>query len=92
MRDATIQSIKMLAQADPEATPEIIEAVVNACTATGAKQRRELIDSATARAIIGISKVTLSHWVKAGRITPVKISKRIYKYDKAQIEALAFGQ
>lgn len=90
MRDATIESIRMLAQADPETTKETIDAIISACKGTG--RRRELIDGTAVRQIIGISKVTLSHWVKAGRITPVKISKRIYKYDKKQIETLAFGQ
>ncbi len=91
MRNETIASIRMLATADPEATPEIVDAIVKACT-PAKRERRELIDGNTVRAMIGISKVTLSKWVKLGRINPIRVSRRIYKYDKQQIELLAYGQ
>jgi hypothetical protein len=95
MRSETIASIRMLASADPEATPEIVDAIIEACKPQ--KQvRRDLIDGQTARAIIGgarpISKVTLSKWVKKGKVRPVRVSPRIYKYDRHEIELLAYGQ
>ena len=89
MRPETITSIKMLAAADPEATPEQVQHIVRVCRAT--VHHRELIDSKTARAILGVSKVTMCNWVRNCKLHPVRVSSRIYKYDKNEIEGIAYG-
>ncbi len=93
MRSETIASIVMLAEADPGATPEIVEAIKEACSPSRRRGNPELIGGDEARAILGgISKVTLSNWVKRGKVKPIRVSRRIYKYDKGEIEDLAYGR
>ena len=89
MKPETIASIKLLASADPETTREQVQHILRACHTT--QQHRELIDSRTAREILGVSRVTMSKWVKACKLHPVRVSSRIYKYDKNEIEGIAYG-
>ena len=89
MRPETIASIKLLASADPETTPEQVQHILRACHTT--QHHRELIDSRTAREILGVSRVTMSKWVKVRKLHPVRISHHIYKYDKGEIEGIAYG-
>lgn len=94
MRAETIASIKMLIKADPDTTPELLEQIERICTGRRSS-KRDLIDGNTARLLIGggqrpISRVTLSKWVKNGVITPVRISRRIVRYDRNEIEKLAY--
>lgn len=89
MRPETLSSITMLAKADPEVTHEQVQHIVRACRET--EHHRDLIDSATARRILGVSKVTMCKWVRSSKLHPVRISSRIYKYDKNEIEGIAYG-
>ena len=89
MRPETMASIKMLAAADPETTAEQVQHIMRACRAT--QPHRDLLDSKTARAMLGVSRVTVSKWIKAGKLHPVRVSSRIYKYDKNEIEGIAYG-
>ena len=93
MKKETINSIRILAAADPTVTPEQVENIVRACEVK--QVHRQLITGNEARQIIGgerpISKVTLGKWIKQGKVTPVKISRRIYRYDRLEIERLAYG-
>ena len=84
----------MLIQADPETTPDQLEQIERVCTGRRIR-KRDLIDGNTARLLIGggqrpISRVTLSKWVKNGVINPVRISRRIVRYDRNEIEKLAY--
>lgn len=89
MKPETIASIRLLASADPETTPEQVQHILRACHTT--QHHRELIDSRTAREMLGVSRVTMSKWVKACKLHPVRISHHIYKYDKNEIEGIAYG-
>lgn len=89
MKQETISSIVMLAKADPEATPEQVQHIMRACRAK--EFHRELLDSETARKILGVSRVTMSKWVRTAKLHPVRVSARIYRYDKNEIESIAYG-
>lgn len=89
MKPETLSSIQMLASADPEVSKEQVQHIMRACRAT--VHHRELISSRMAREMLGVSRVTMSKWVKTCKLHPVRVSSHIYKYDKNEIEGIAYG-
>ena len=50
---------------------------------------RELISTGKAANILGISRYTLHHWVKDGKVTPVAVLLNGYlQFDREEIERL----
>ena len=88
MKEATINAIEMLVKADPEATPEIVRAIIRACKspATG---RRQMILAKDAMAILGISRPTLRGLVQRGRLHEVRATPRKTRFYLDEIEELA---
>lgn len=50
------------------------------------------VDPTEAARRLGVSKVTLWHWARAGKITAIKVSPRIVRYRVDEIEKLLGGQ
>ena len=88
MKEAIITAIEMLAKSDPEATPEIVRAIIRACKspATG---RRQLIVARDAMAILGVSRPTLRGLAQSGKLHQVKATPRKTRFFLDEVEALA---
>lgn len=93
MREATIQTIQMIAKADPECTDEVLAALARACQPQPQprSKRREMISSREARELLGVNRVTMCKWVAAGKIHPARLSRNYFRYDRQEIEDLAYG-
>lgn len=88
MNNTTKQAIITLAAADPGVTPEILKQLEDICS--NKTSNLSLMSSAEVCQLLGggkpLSKVTLCAWVKAGKLHPVKISRKIYKYHREEVE------
>lgn len=89
MTDETIKMVERIVKADPEATPEDVRAVVCACTSATKRAARRPISTRAACEILGVSRMTLHNWGATGRLTPIRLSRRIVRYDPDQVERLA---
>jgi len=88
MKPETIESIKMLAAADPESSPETVAKIVADCKNTHPKRRATL----TARQVcdaLQISRPTLHRLCKTKRLSEVKITPRKYRYFADEVDAIA---
>lgn len=89
MLDATVATIKTIAENDPESTPEQIKSILGACKAPIA--RRKLITAGRAMEILEISRPTLREYARAGKLSEVRMSPRKVRFDLAEIERLAYN-
>jgi len=88
MKEATITAIEMLAKSDPEATPELVRAIVRTCK-TPTLGRRQMIPAKEAMAILGISRPTLRGLAKSGKLHQVQATPRKTRFFLDEVEALA---
>ncbi|MBQ7695926.1 MAG: helix-turn-helix domain-containing protein [Lentisphaeria bacterium] len=88
MKEATITAIEMLAKSDPEATPELVRAIVRTCK-TPTLGKRQMIPAKEAMAILGISRPTLRGLAKSGKLHQVKATPRKTRFFLDEVEALA---
>lgn len=88
MKEATITAIEMLAKSDPEATPELVRAIVRTCK-TPTLCKRQMIPAKEAMAILGISRPTLRGLAKSGKLHQVQATPRKTRFFLDEVEALA---
>lgn len=88
MLQSTITAVRMLIAADPETDDATVERIVLACK-TKPTERKDLINSRAAAAIIGVSRQTLHSYTKRGLVHPIHHSKRQVRFDRAEIESFA---
>ena len=91
MRESTMKSIAMLAKADPECTDDVLSRLEAACKEKRG-ERGDLMTSAEARGLLRVSKVTMCKWVKGGKLHPVRLSRNLFRYNRNEIERLAYGE
>ena len=89
MTDETIKMVERIVKADPEATPEAVRAVVNACMCTTKRMTRKPIGTRAVCELLGVSRMTVHNWGASGRLTPIRLSNRIVRFDPDQVERLA---
>lgn len=93
MKEETVASIKMLALADPETSEAQVDAIVQACrTEASGKNKAEVISADDAREMLGVSRVTMSNWCRSGKLHPIRVSARIFRFAKDEIESIAYGR
>lgn len=89
MQESTINAIKTLAGADPEASPEQVRVLLAACKNPTA--RRKTIRTREALAILGISGPTLRNLIRSGKLTRIQPTPRTSRFYLDEVEALAFS-
>ncbi len=88
MKEATIAAIELLVKADPEATPEVMRAIIRACK-TPATGRRQMVLAKDAMAILGITRPTLRGLARSGKLHEVRATPRKTRFYLDEVEALA---
>lgn len=90
MKTETITAVVMLVKADPDSTSDQLDAIKRICEGGRKIQPRDLVTTKMACSIIGVSRTTLGKWVKQNRLTPIRQSRRLVKFDRATVEKLAY--
>ena len=88
MKETTIAAIEMLAKSDPEATPDLVRAIIRTCK-TPTLGKRQMIPAKEAMAILGISRPTLRGLAKSGKLHQVQATPRKTRFFLDEVEALA---
>ena len=88
MKPTTLELIKNVLATDDTVTPAEAKRILDCCR--GAKtEKRTLIGAKETQRLLGISKPTLLSWVKQGKLTQIRFSSRLVRYDAAEVNALA---
>ena len=85
---ATKTIIAAALEADGSVTPEEKTAFMNLMA--GTPENSILVSAKEACKILGISKVTLWSYVKNGKLHQIHRSKRLVRYNKSEVEDLAY--
>ena len=92
MRQSTIDTIEAVVKSDAEtsqdAAREIMRAILRACRAPIAAQRKK-IPAQRAMEILDVSRPTLTEYVKRGKLHCVKTSPRKTRFFLDEVEELA---
>ena len=83
----TIQMLRAVVENAGGLEPQHRRAILQAISGSPAKGRQ--ITAREAVEILGITRVTLFAWAKAGRVTPIRRSPRSIRYDLSEIQRLA---
>ena len=89
MKSETLEVIKNIAAADPEASPEQIKNILAVCKSPVA--RRATINARIACELLNVSRPTLRRFSRSGLLSEIKLSARKIRFDKAEVERLAYN-
>lgn len=90
MKQETINAIELMAKTDPDATPEVIRAIVRACRKP--TEKRQLILAREAMSILEITRPTLRKLTRTGKLHEVKPTPRKTRFFLDEVESLAYAE
>lgn len=88
MQTATVTTLENIIKADPEVTPEQATAILSACRKP--TRRRETIPLKTVCQLLEMSGPSVYRLIRLGLIDQIKITSRKIRYDREQIERIAY--
>lgn len=88
MKPTTLELIKNVLATDDTVTPAETKRILDCCR--GARtDKRTLIGAKETQRVLSISKPTLLSWVKQGKLTQIRFSSRLVRYDAEEVRTLA---
>ena len=88
MQTATVTTLENIIKADPEITPEQATAILSACRKP--MRRRETIPLKTVCQLLEMSVPSVYRLIRLGQIEQIRITPRKIRYDREQIERIAY--
>lgn len=89
MKPTTLEIIKTVLKGDETLKQSEIDDILNYCRRGAKTEKRTLIGAKETQRVLSISKPTLLSWVKQGKLTQIRFSSRLVRYDAEEVRTLA---
>lgn len=89
MQTATKATLENVLKADPEVTPEQANAILSACQRP--TRKRETIPLKIVCQLLEMSVPSVYRLIRLGLIDQIKITSRKIRYDREQVERIAYN-